>query len=214
MKLGTAVSALTLLSMGAANAAVATYDFEDAPVGAIDTVSFGGALAPLGITSSVITGDSGSPDSVTGVWVNNNGPTPEFGAKSFTIGYNGTWTLIFGGLGIDSFSILYNDTEFAGFTASVYSLDGNTLLQTQNIDGGPGALGTGTLSFGGLGPIGKFTITDVWAADGIHNGGDNVQLDNISVNTIEASGVPEPSTYLMIGSALAGLAALRRHRRS
>lgn len=197
-----AVSALTLISAAGANAAVASYDFES---GTIGDVSLAGPLAPLGVTSSTITGATGG---IQGVY-NNGGSNPNasFGNKSFAIGNAGTWTLVFGGSGVSSLSLAYNETETSGFVAHVYDLAGTTILQTLNINGG-GANSVGTMSFTGLGAIGKFEITDVF--DGAHPQGDNVQLDNLSVNTI--TGIPEPSTYMMIGSALAGLAAFRRRR--
>jgi len=205
MRVAIAVSALTLLSMGAANAAVASLDFEGSTELSVSPVSFGGVLAQLGIVGSTLANTNGG---VQGVWTNlDQDPRPDlFGHKSFTIGYNGTWTIDFGGLGIDMISMIYYDSEVFGFTSSVFGLDDTTVLQTKVINGGPGLQGFGILSFSGLGPIGKFTITDLW--DNAHFGGDNVMLDNLTVNVI----TPEPSTYLMIGSALAGLAALRRRR--
>jgi hypothetical protein len=143
-----------------------------------------------------------------GVYETNPPNTPAgFGNKSFAIGRLGTWTLEFGGpnaaLGLDSVSFGYNETEGPiGFTATVYDIGGN-ILETRNV-----ANGVGTVTFSGLSSaVYKLTITDV-GGDG-YPGGDNVQLDNLAVSTIEST-IPEPSTYLLVGSALAGLAYRRR----
>jgi hypothetical protein len=57
---------------------------------------------------------------------------------------------------------------------------------------------------------------NVTSANGVviewKNSAYNVGIDNIDYDIIGASGVPEPSTYALLGCGLAGLAALRRRR--
>ena len=48
--------ALLALSVGTVQAAVVSYDFEGASIGAVSTSAFAGALNSLGVTSSTVTG--------------------------------------------------------------------------------------------------------------------------------------------------------------
>lgn len=228
-----AVSALTLMSVGAANAATASYNFEN---GELNAVNLGGAnpnfnagLVALGITSSTITGAAGT----TGVYVNalpNSGAptigmntTINYGLRSFAVGNNGTWNLLFGGPvaggtgTITQFGFAYNETESSGFIVTYFGLDGTTVLSSQTItpNGAGGANATSPCQFAStcaavtfsnaLG-IGRVTIQDL--------GGDNVGIDNLNITSPDqgggGGGVPEPSTYMMVGSALAAMAAFRR----
>jgi PEP-CTERM motif len=209
-----AASALTLMSVGVANAAVASYNFENAELNAIglsgSTPNFTGGLQALGVTSSTLSGTTGGQRGVynNGQAMNNVGPNP----INFGIGNTGeTWTLIFGGLGLNSFQFAYNESEVVGFTVTAFGLDGTTVLGTTVFNpvgtaASPCQLSNtcGTITLGSFGSaIGKITILD--------RGNDGVQIDNLVVNTVDGA-VPEPSTYLMVGSALAGLAAFRRRR--
>jgi PEP-CTERM motif len=223
------VSALTLMSVGTANAAIASYNFENGELNAVNlggvTVNFNGGLVALGVTSSTITG-AGAPSvsNVQGVYTNglNNSGAPVIGAnttvnyglKSFAIGNSGTWNLLFGS-GITQFDFAYNETESSGFTVTYYALNGTTVLSSQTVTpngvGGANALSQcqfastcAAVNFTNGAGIGRVTIADI--------GGDNVAIDNLTVNTIDVSGVPEPSTYMMVGSALAAMAAFRRRR--
>jgi hypothetical protein len=212
-----AVSVLSLFSLGAANAAFTTYDFENAAinaggVGAPANVPFNNGLTALGISSAALSGVTGS---VTGVQNNGgNQPTSAYGAQSFGIGFNGTWTINFTSP-VTSFRFDYwetnNEVGTPGFTARAFN--GASEVATSSVQPGPvnvagnnnaPQFGTITLSAG--------SITSVTIFDNSVIGGDNVFIDNIATENVTVSGVPEPSTYLMIGSALAGIAAFRRRR--
>jgi hypothetical protein len=147
--------------------------------------------------------------------VTNAGAPSGWGNQSFDTGWLGAWTLIFGnnGLtnGVTSFQFQFWETESTvggsdGFKVEVFD-PSNGSLSTQFFGQGSGT----TVNLTGFGTIGKVIITDL--GDGSHATGDGVRLDNLQSDTVVIpSGVPEPSTYLMVGSALAGLAMFRRRR--
>lgn len=69
----------------------------------------------------------------------------------------------------------------------------------------------------------RFTMTNSWqniqanftAIDELHiKGGNNFLMDNITVNSTSTSPVPEPTTMLLFGTGVAGLAAVGRKKRS
>jgi hypothetical protein len=213
-----AVSALTLMSLGVASAATTTYNFDNATNGdgngiAAASVSFANGLTALGISSSSLTGVINPGTGGNGGVSDNGGGAPGTftSPKGFSTGFGGVWTLIFGGATVNSFSFNYWETEANGgaqgtngFSVALFAPNLTTQLGSTQVFGG----GVGTLvTFSGLGQIGKAVITDL--GDNQHAGGDGLQIDNLSVTTPDTT-VPEPSTYLMIGSALAGLAWRRR----
>ena len=218
-----AVSALTLMSMGAANAAVTSYSFDSATTGAVvaggaatlSTIALGAsspvpasdapfsaALVALGISSTTLSSaNAARPGGV----VNQAGPS-----NLFDTGWNGAWTINFGGAGVSNFSFLYYETESTiggsdGFRVDIFN---TSLVQI----GSSVFFGQGnglTASFSSVGGIGRAVITDLGSGTFVSSG-DGVRVDNLSTDTIAS--VPEPATYLMIGSALAGMAAFRRRR--
>jgi hypothetical protein len=222
-------TALSIMLAMQAQAAVVTYDFEGASIGAISTLDFAGALGSLGVTSSTVTGATGG---ITGVQLNNlnnNGitganTTVNFGRRSFAAGNLGTWTLVFGPTastsGITRFDFAYNETESSGFDVVYYSLTG-AVLQTVNIrpsgDASQQCQFANTcalVQYTNNAGIGRVTLTDLGSVS--RPLGDNFFIDNITVDTIvvktdiDLGDVPEPSTYLLISSALAVLAWRRR----
>ena len=230
MKLGfAAVSALTLISVGVASAAVTTYTFDGPTTGSVvgggaatvsnlpqagssniasGDVPFGGALTALGISSTSLSATTaGNPG---GVKANGGSPPSGWGANSFDTGWLGTLTLNFGSP-ITTFLFQYWETEGAGG-------QGFTLRAFVAINGGGTQVGaTQTIGFGvglsasiGGGNIRSIRIADL--GDANFPNGDGVRIDNLSVTSPDEVVIPEPSTYLMIGSALAGMAAFRRRR--
>jgi PEP-CTERM motif len=236
MKLGfAAVSALTLMSVGIAGAATTGYNFDGPTTGTVNSglggaaptnslpqggssditsgnVPFGQALTALGISSTSLSATTaGHPGGVNANSLQNPPIPGNFTGNAFDTGWLGVLTLNFSSP-ISSFAFDYWETEGAGglgFTLAAYSVvngSGNSNLvgtvQTIGFGAGLSASVTG-------GGIRSVVISDL--GDAAHSTGDGVRIDNLVVTTPDA-GVPEPSTYLMVGSALAGLAAFRRRR--
>ena len=229
-----AVGALSLMSMGVANAALTTYDFDSpqATIGTKNTASgdpnFDSGLAALGVTNAVLT--PASPTNSPGV-VDCNAAfgancgiitlPAGFANRFYSSGDGGTLTLTFGG-GANSFGFNFWDGNIGlaqglGIQAVAYDAAGTTILQTLTVDNGIctiqtgvnstscGLTSSGTYNFTGLGTIGKVTLAD--------RGNDTAYFDVFSADAISNQVIaPEPSTYFMIGSALAGLATFRRRR--
>jgi PEP-CTERM motif len=207
---------------GAATASIIAQPGGAVPVGfpgAPVDVPFASALTALGITASTL-GPTSLSSNLCGV---NPVPCHQGGVvnvggtdKRFDTGWGGAWSLTFGGSGVSLIEFLFYETESTSlgtdgfrvelFNTSNVAIVGGTSLYGQSASGGT----AGTLvTLQGLGAIGRILITDL-GSGGFASTGDGVQIDNIRTDTIIAVGAPEPSTYLMIGSALAGLAIRRR----
>lgn len=159
--------------------------------------SFDGPLAALGVliwtnngTSSVAT-IGGAPAGITG---------PALASVTSGGGGDAITRVTFGGGALsNSISLTVWDTEATPANRVIVNAytAGGVLVETQNL-----TATSATLSFVTIGQtIGYIEVID--------NGGDGHVWDNLTFT----EAVPEPSTFVLFGTALLGLGALRRKRR-
>lgn len=212
-------ASLTLAMLCLASASVTRADTTTFTFEGQSTTSGSGALTSLTLTQSGLTATITRPGS--GFDINNIGGSVD--------------TAAFGARSLDPFSASTSNTQFiANFSQSLSSVsldfgdfggDADTLL----LQAFSGANGTGTLlgsanaSLVGVGSTFTFLTLSV-TAPGINSirfiGGsatfpNSVYYDNLSATFgTQPNPVPEPTTLLLLGTGIAGVAAKLRQRRN
>ena len=94
---------------------------------------------------------------------------------------------------------------------SLYTLDGSTIFSPILGIGAEGSYTLSQLQSGSLWGINGDTLTSVWI--GSNSPMDGGQILSVNVALADASAVPEPSSLILLGSGIAGLALFKFRRR-